>query len=118
MDRCPGSRYPGPMRNIAITIALALTLSAPAEADQRTKRPGKAARQGFVEQFAEMQKSGDLPFILKLGTPDTTLSVVVTRGSCTKPLLEKIVEISGDPIRNVGFTLVECSSDRSITVRP
>ena len=79
--------------------------------------PGRAAREGFVERFNEMAASSDFPFLLKLGKPDTTLSVVVTKGQCTRALLAKIVETDQGHIRNVGFTLVACSSDESISVK-
>jgi hypothetical protein len=102
------------MHRIVMAVFGLFLLGAVAEA-----APSKAAREGFVEQFAEMQKSGELPFSLKLGTPDTSLSVVVgSSGRCSRPLLAKIVELIGEQIRNVGFTLVECASDRTVNVRP
>jgi hypothetical protein len=82
---------------------------------ERLMRP---AREGFVERFAEMQESSGLPFSFKLGSSDTTLSVVVDGGRCSEALLTKIVETAEDHIRNVGFTRVECASDESISVRP
>jgi hypothetical protein len=99
-------------RNARVLLGLSC-LIATAEAS-----PGKAAREGFVEQFAEFE-TADLGFTFRLGTPDTTLSVVVAgRGKCNRALLAKIVELAGEPIRNVGFKLVECASERSIRVKP
>lgn len=86
-----------------------------AELEAARERP---AREGFAEQFNELAASKGLPFMLELGKPDTTLSVVVTRIPCTKDLLALLVKTAEDHIRNVGFALVECSSDKTISVKP
>jgi hypothetical protein len=113
-----GSRYTGRMRLIALALTL-LIIQIPEVAAEPIQGPSKAARQGFVERFNELAAaSNDAPFLIKLGKPDTTLSVVVTSGSCTRRLLGKIVELAGQNMRNVGFTLVECSSDKTINVEP
>lgn len=99
-------------------LATVLLIVLPAfAAAEPNKLAGRTARQSFVEQFNEMAASGDMPFLFRMGKPDTTLSVVTKGGRCTKPLLDKIIELSGEGMRNVGFVRVDCSSDSSVSVR-
>jgi hypothetical protein len=78
----------------------------------KDRRGGRTMRQQFVDTIS---KEGDLPLRFTIGSPDTMLLVDPTGGACSLPLLKKLVEISGDPMRNVGFDTIACG-DRSAAV--
>jgi hypothetical protein len=73
------------------------------------RNAGHDMRASFVEAWADANSNDKLPIEMALGDPDTMLVISTTHGHCSRPLLVKLAQISGDPMRRVGFTMLMCS---------
>src|SRR5262249_46424739 len=82
-----------------------------AAAAERHRADMRPAREGFIEVISQRMATAGFGINFEFGSPDTTIRVV---GPCSRALLEKLVELVGQNMRNVAFQRIECGSSAAI----